>query len=147
MYATKIPKFLHLWLNGALIDFKKSFVDASGQNLQFSLAFPLTTVPPAVFWYAAKNSEHVWPDLGCIVNNSYPAQVTFVLAKPVDNIPGIQYAKGTTLYIKIQNPGNASGPAKTPQKSKDIPNNIVAKFAAFFTTSLNEIHKWPIDIE
>ena len=89
-------------------------------------------------------SKQVWPLGGFKGTNSFGEQTTEVLAKPVDKIAWIKYVKGLALYMKIQKPGNTSGPAKTPQKFKHMVNNNVAKLAALSANSLKAIHNWPM---
>uniref|UniRef100_A0A1Y1NI02 Uncharacterized protein n=1 Tax=Photinus pyralis TaxID=7054 RepID=A0A1Y1NI02_PHOPY len=71
--------------------------------------------------------QQVWPEGGSKLSNSLAAQITLVLATPVDNMPDTRYVNGETRYMKIQNRGRVSGVARTPQKIKQSVNSKLAR--------------------
>lgn len=73
---------------------------------------------------------------------SLEAQVTLVLAIPVDKIAETRYVKGDTLYIQIQKPGMLLGEAKIPQKNRHIMKTTLARLPPASAVSVMAMHMW-----
>lgn len=54
-------------------------------------------------------------------SNSIDEHSTSFLARPVESTADIRYVNGETRYMKIQNPGKASGVASTLNKKELAP--------------------------
>lgn len=55
-------------------------------------------------------------------SNSMDEHSTSFLARPVESTADIRYVNGETRYMKIQNPGKASGVASTLKGKRVSPN-------------------------
>lgn len=63
------------------------------------------------------------------------AQVTVASLTAELSRPPTRYVKGETRYMKIQNPGRAVGPRRTPQKSRDSEKSKLAMLPPFSAVS------------